>query len=131
MTNSLRGHRDLIVWQKAMRLFVGTWRLARGLPSPEMHDLASQLRRTSLSIPSNIAEGFGRDHLGDYLRSLSISRGSSAELDTQLLGVKVLFRQLKIQTSDLLDLDDEVSRMLAVLSRKLRLKTDHRRRGRP
>jgi len=120
-------HRELIVWQKGMRLFVDSWRLARRLPAPERFDLASQIRRSSLSIPSNIAEGKGRDYLGDYLRHLSIAKGSAFELDSQLLGIRVLVPSLAREATRLVQLDAEVSRMLFELSRQLRTRTDLRR----
>src|SRR5262249_31303398 len=129
---SIRTHRDLVVWQKSMRLFVDSWRLARRLPIPERFDLASQIRRASLSTPSNIAEGKGRDYLGDYLRHLSIARGSAFELDTQLLGIRALVPSCAREVTRLIDLDGEVSWMLLALSRQLRTKTDARlRRPRP
>ena len=122
-------HHDLIVWRKSMRLYIDGWRLARKLPVPERFDLAPQLRRATLSVPSNIAEGFGRDHLGDYLHHLSMARGSVFEVDTQLLGLRVLTPSLAGEASQLLSLGDEISRMLAVLSRQLRTKSDGRLRS--
>jgi four helix bundle protein len=127
----IRGYRDLIVWQKAMRLFVGTCRVIRKMPYPERDDLGRQMRRAALSIPANSAEGFGRDHLGDFLRHLSIARGEVAELETDLLGVRALSLVPKSELQPLLALADEVSRMLAVLSRKLRPRRDLRLRSRP
>jgi four helix bundle protein len=126
----VRSHHDLIVWQKAMRLYVGCWRLARLIPWPERDDLGPQLRRASLSIPCNIAEGFGRDHLGDYLHHLSYAKGSSFEVDSQLLGVRELHPRLASEAVVLLDLDDEVGRMITGLARELRPKQDDRRRSR-
>jgi four helix bundle protein len=127
----IRGYRDLIVWQKAMRLFVGTSRAIRKMPYPERDDIGRQMRRAALSIPSNIAEGYGRDHLGDFLRSLSTARGEVAELETDLLAVRALSLVPRSDLQPLLALTDEVSRMLAVLSRKLRPRRDLRLRSRP
>src|ERR671916_786924 len=126
----VRGYRDLIVWQKAMRLFVGTSRAIRSMPYPEREDIGRQMRRAAFSIPSNIAEGYGRDHLGDFLRNLSIARGEVAELETQLLGVRALSLVPRPELQPLLMLADEVSRMLSVLSRKLRPRRDLRLRSR-
>src|SRR5437773_613516 len=92
-------------------------------------DLAPQLRRATLSVASNIAKGFGRDHLGDYLHHLSMARGSVFEVDTQLLGLRVLAPSFASEASELLSLGDEISRMLAVLSRRLRTKSDERLRS--
>jgi four helix bundle protein len=125
----VRGYRDLIVWQKAMRLLVGTCRVIRRMPYPERDDLGRQMRRAAFSIPLNIAEGFGRDHLGDYLRNLSIARGEVAELETGLLAVRALSLAPISELQPLLALADEVSRMLAVLARKLRPRRDSRLRS--
>jgi four helix bundle protein len=80
----IRSYRDLIVWQKAMRLVAGVYELARKLPKSRDHGLGGQMRRAALSVASNIAEGHGREHLRDYLRHLSIAKGSLSELETQL-----------------------------------------------
>lgn len=80
----LQSHRGLLVWQRAMDLDIASHRVARRLPSYERYELASQLRRASVSVPSNIAEGYGRIHRGDYVHHLSIARGSLAEVDTLL-----------------------------------------------
>jgi four helix bundle protein len=126
----IRGYRDLIVWQKAMRLFVGTSRAIRKMPWPEREDIGRQMRRAAISIPSNIAEGAGRDHLGDFLRNLSTARGEVAELETQLLAVRAIALLPKSELQPLLALADEISRMLAVLSQKLRPRHDLRLRSR-
>ena len=78
------GFRQLVVWQVGMELNVEVYRLVRKLPPSERFGLADQLRRASTSITANIAEGSGRDHLGEYLRFLSIARGSLMELDNHL-----------------------------------------------
>ena len=83
MTN-ISSFRDLIVWQKAMDLAVRTYRVAQRLPRDEQATLGYQLRKTSLSIPSNIAEGFSRHSTPTYVRHLWISHGSGAELETQI-----------------------------------------------
>ena len=77
-----KSHRDLEVWQRSMDLVEATYRVARGLPKHEVFGLASQLRRASVSVPANIAEGYGRLHRGDYVRHLSIAAGSLRELTT-------------------------------------------------
>ena len=125
----VRGHRDLIVWQKGMRLFVDTSRLIRTLPYPERYDIGRQMRRSALSIPCNIAEGSGRDHLGDFLLKLSTARGEVAELDTQLLCLRAVSLASKSRIRPLLALADEISRMLTGLSQSLRSRQDLRRRS--
>ena len=78
-------YKDLIVWKKAMELTKTAYLLARRLPKEENYALGDQIRRSSVSIPSNIAEGYGRTSQRDYARFLSMARGSSYELETQIL----------------------------------------------
>ena len=78
-------YKDLIVWKKAMELTKTAYLLARILPKEENYALGDQIRRSSVSIPSNIAEGYGRTSPRDYARFLSMARGSSYELETQIL----------------------------------------------
>lgn len=79
-----KGHRSLIVWQKAIELGVKCYELSRGFPREERYGLTAQLRSASVSIASNIAEGNGRLTIGEYLNQLSVSRGSIREVDTHL-----------------------------------------------
>ena len=79
-----RGHRSLIVWQKAIDLGVKCYELSRAFPREERYGLTAQLRSASVSIASNIAEGNGRLTIGEYLNQLSVSRGSVREVDTHL-----------------------------------------------
>lgn len=77
--------RDLIVWQKSMQLCKQVYFATQTFPKSELYGLTSQIRRCSVSIPSNIAEGFGRSHRSEYKQFLHIAYGSGAELETQLL----------------------------------------------
>ncbi|MCB9141322.1 MAG: four helix bundle protein [Anaerolineales bacterium] len=79
----IESYRDLRVWQDAMDLCVALYKATTAFPSSEIYGLTSQMRRASVSIPSNIAEGYRRSR-AEYIRFVSISRGSAAELDTQL-----------------------------------------------
>src|SRR5689334_15063728 len=79
-----RGYRELTAWQVAMELVVVAHRVADSLPTTQRFALADQIRRSAISIPANIAEGYGRLHRGDYVRHLSIARGSACELETHL-----------------------------------------------
>ena len=78
-------YQDLIVWQKAMDLVDEVYRLARLLPREEMFSLSDQMRRAAVSIPSNIAEGHGRQTEKEFRQFLAVARGSLYELETQLL----------------------------------------------
>jgi len=81
----VRTYQDLTVWQKAFDLSLDTYRATKGFPRVEAYGLAAQMQRASVSIPSNIAEGFGRRTTADFLRSLYIAYGSVCELQTQVL----------------------------------------------
>jgi len=76
--------RDLLIWQKAMQLVTNSYSLTATFPKDELFGLTSQLRRCSISIPSNISEGFGRGTNKDYHRFLTISLGSLFEFQTQI-----------------------------------------------
>ncbi|MFG0330624.1 MAG: four helix bundle protein [Phycisphaerales bacterium] len=82
--NTIRTFRDLIAWQKAMGMVQTVYEISSVLPDAERYGLISQMRRAAISIPSNIAEGYARQSLRDYIKHLRIARGSLAELMTQL-----------------------------------------------
>ncbi len=82
---SLKTYRDLVVWQKAMDLVESVYLLTADFPSTEKYGLISQIQRAAVSVPANIAEGYGRTHRGDYLHHLSIAKGSFFELETHLV----------------------------------------------
>ena len=81
----IESYKDLRVWKRGMSLAATIYELTAGFPKREELGLVSQMRRAAVSIPSNIAEGYGRQSTGDYKRYLSVSRGSLFELETQLL----------------------------------------------
>jgi len=78
------GFRDLVVWKKSMQLAVGIYELTKEFPREEIYGLTSQMRRSAVSIPSNIAEGQGRANPAEFRQFISIARGSNCELQTQL-----------------------------------------------
>ena len=80
----VKSYRDLLVWQKAMQITQEVYLLVRKLPKEELYALSDQIRRSSVSIPSNIAEGQERNSTSEFTRFLNISQGSRAELETQL-----------------------------------------------
>ncbi|MBN2284141.1 MAG: four helix bundle protein [Deltaproteobacteria bacterium] len=115
--------RDLLVWQKGMELVIRIYEITRCFPGEEIFGLKTQLRRSAVSIPSNIAEGFGRRTTGEYIRFLSISTGSLFELQTQLeiacslnLLEESLFRKIDEKSR-------ELERMLSVMIKKLKDRT--------
>ncbi len=79
----IQSFRELRVWQAAMELVVNVYRISAIFPVTENHGLTSQIRRASVSVPSNIAEGFGRHNYKEYIHFLRIANGSLAELETQ------------------------------------------------
>ena len=81
----LKNYKDLKVWQKAYQLCLEIYKMTRSFPKEERYGLISQLRRAALSIPSNIAEGYGRRTKGEYIQALYIGYGSICELETQIL----------------------------------------------
>jgi four helix bundle protein len=80
----MRRYEDLLLWQKAMQLAKMVYLLQKGLPKEEMYGLGDQIRRAVVSVPSNIAEGYGRGGDAEFKLFLAISRGSLFELKTQL-----------------------------------------------
>ena len=114
-------YEDLIAWQKAYRLALAVYEVTKELPADERFGLTQQLRRAAVSIPSNIAEGFGRHSRPDYLRFLDIARGSTYEVQTQLR----LAHDLGYLTeTHCLELVAEVERILNALIASLRRKDE-------
>ena len=81
----LKNYKDLNVWQKSYNLCLVVYRLTKDYPREEIYGLVSQLRRVAVSIPSNIAEGYGRKTTSDYLRFLYIAYGSVYEFETRIM----------------------------------------------
>lgn len=115
----LKSYRELKVWEKSYRLCVKIYRVTRKFPLEEKYVLTSQIRKSALSIPSNIAEGYGRKTKADYVRILYIAYGSVCELDTQLLIAGDLNYIQKNLGNDLNQDISEVEIMLKALIRSL------------
>ena len=81
----MKSHKDLDVWKKSMELVTNIYRLTRDFPHEEQYGLSSQIRRSAISIPSNIAEGAARNSAKEYKQFLYISLGSISEIETQIL----------------------------------------------
>lgn len=110
-------YRDLKVWHKAMDLVDEVYDLLPLLPDDERYALASQLRRASISVPSNIAEGYGRGSVKDYVRFLWMANGSLKELETQMLIGRRQNYWSKEQLRPAWDLSQETGKMLLGLIR--------------
>ena len=111
---------DLMVWQRAMELSEAIYRLTKTFPQDELYGLTSQLRRASVSIASNIAEGRGRGTDGEFRQFLNIAQGSTYEVQTQL----ILVKRLKIGNAALVQRAEalciETSKMLGAFIQSLR-----------
>jgi len=117
---TIRTYRDLIVWQRGKELSKAIYRATVKMPKSELFGLTNQMRRASVSIPSNIAEGYARKTRPEYLRSLKIAAGSLAELNTQWeIATELTMVPINATISDLLQEED---RLLQSLITKLEAK---------
>jgi four helix bundle protein len=120
MNKPLQSFKELIVWQKAYQFALGIYKETDKFPKSEIYGMTSQLRRCAVSIVSNIAEGYQRQHLGEYVQFLSISLGSGAEAETQLLLSQDLNYLSKESSGQCFALLKEICRILQVMITKLR-----------
>jgi len=121
---AIKSYRDLQVWQKAIDLVVESYKIVNLLPKNEVYSLGTQIQRAAVSIPANIAEGHGREHLGDYLHHLSCANGSLMELETHFLIANKLSYITEQQLESLLRSTSELGRMLSGLVNKLRARRE-------
>jgi four helix bundle protein len=82
---NVQSYKNLEVWQKSVDMVTAVYKLTKDFPKDELYALTNQIRRSAVSVPSNIAEGRGKRSTGDYIRFLNIAYGSAAELETQLI----------------------------------------------
>lgn len=120
---AIRTFKDLIVWQKAYALVLKLYKVTKHFPAEEKFGIISQIRRASIAIPSNIAEGYGRQYLKQYIQFLYIAYGSGAELETQLMLSKDLGFLDEEKYKELIEKYYEVERMLMALIKSLEKKT--------
>jgi len=111
--------KDLEVWKLGKETVMDVYTVTSGFPRTEIYGLVSQLRRAAVSIPSNIAEGFNREHNKDYRRFLFVALGSSAELETQLAIAADLGYLLPAKQGKILEKLDHENRMLWNLIKRL------------
>ncbi len=117
--NSIRSFRDLLIWQKGIELAEAVYALTRTFPAEEKFGLVSQLRRAAVSVPSNIAEGQVRRSAAEFCQFLSISLGSLAELETQLILASKLGLGAGPQVDLLLSRIHELQKMVHSLRSRL------------
>jgi len=116
----IKSYKDLIVWQSSVNLVESIYRITKKFPSSEKFGLISQMQRASVSVPSNIAEGYGRQSTGSYIQFLSIARGSLFELETQIeLCIRINYIE-KQESVKLFEQITEISKMLTSLISKIK-----------
>ena len=115
----IKNYKELKVWQKSYQLCLEVYRVTKGFPKEELYGLTSQMRRAAMSIPCNIAEGYGRKTTPEYIRFLYIAYGSTCELETQTLLAGDLGYIKNDRIFELQSDIGEVERMLKVLIKSL------------
>ena len=122
MTSGINSYQDLKVWKRAMDLVIESYRIVKFFPKQELYGLTNQLQRAAVSIPANIAEGHARNYTKEFLRHLSIAKGSLAELETHIQ-IAHLLKYIEIEElSGFMNKTDELSRMLTGLDKSLKLR---------
>ena len=118
-------HKDLRVWQQSIEMVTSIYLMTQSFPKEEIFGLTSQLRRASVSVPSNIAEGQQRSTTKDFLHFLCIAKGSTAELITQLEITKELYPELNELIDSLLNEYIILSKQLANLIKSIKYKVNN------
>lgn len=113
----LKSYKELIVWQKAIELVKEVYKLTSEFPRNEVYGLSSQMQRAAISIPSNIAEGYSRKNPKEYIQFLHIGYGSSAELETQLIIARELYKNIDYKNIE--SLLQEILKMMNTMISKL------------
>ena len=122
----MKSHKNLIVWQKSMTLVTRLYEVTQTFPKEELFGITSQMRRAAVSIPSNIAEGYGRIYGKETLKFLSIAQGSASELETQLQISLRLGMASVSALNDLISLTEEILRMLSALIKTVDMSYDNK-----
>ena len=119
--SGIKSYKELLIWQKGIKIVILVYKLTKDFPKEEIYALTSQLKRASVSIPSNIAEGFGRQTDKSFNHFLNISRGSLNEVETQLIIAKELQFTIDDKIFDeLIFLIEEESKMINAFSKNLK-----------
>lgn len=115
----LKNYKELKVWQKSYQVGLEIYRITKGFPNEEKYGLTSQIRRAAVSVPSNIAEGYGRKTTPEYIQALYVAYGSNCELETQTL-LSGDLGYIKNDEMKKIQMDiEEVERMLKALIKSL------------
>jgi four helix bundle protein len=115
----IRSYRDLKVWQESMNLVVECYQLTKTFPKNEVYGLSSQLQRSAVSVPSNIAEGRQRQHKREFIQHLSIAYGSLAELETHIQIAKRLNYIDENRLIEMINKTGEIGKMINGLRKSL------------
>ena len=119
--NEIKSYKDLLIWKKGITIVKLIYQLVKTFPQEEMYALSSQLKRASVSIPSNIAEGYGRNTDKSFSHFLDITRGSLFEIETQLIIAKELGFITNFELfQELLNQIEEESKMINAFSKTLK-----------
>ncbi len=113
----IKSYKDLIVWQRGLEVVFEIYNITSLFPKSETYALSSQMRRAAVSIPSNIAEGRKRRTTKDFLQFLRIASGSVAELETQIIIAKKVYKEINYQVAE--SKLEEVGKMITIFIRKL------------
>lgn len=114
----IKSYKDLQVWKNGIEISKEAYKIASHLPKEEIFGLTSQIKRSSVSIPSNIAEGRGRGTRKDFAQFLHIAQGSLLELETQIILISEIYPKIKIDT--IMKLIEDEKKMLSVMISKLK-----------
>lgn len=116
----MKAFRDLLIWQKAMNLVTNTYQITQKFPKEELFGLTSQIRRSAISLSSNIAEGYGRDSNIEFLRFIKIVSGSLFEFQTQIEIAKNINYQNENEFKNLYEETRELEAMIISFSKRLK-----------
>jgi len=118
----ITSYRDLHVWRMAMDLAVQSYEVTKGFPAEEQFGMTSQIRRASVSVPANIAEGHGRDTTGAFIQFLRVAQGSLKELETHLILASRLNMLSEPKLGEMLAATEEIGKMVRTMIRRLQEK---------
>lgn len=117
----IKSYKDLLIWQKGIKIVSLVYQLAKSFPQEELYALTSQLKRAAVSVPSNIAEGYGRNTYKSFSHFLDISRGSLFEIETQLhIANELGFVTTQHLYNEILSQIEEESKMINAFSKTLK-----------
>ncbi len=119
MEKEIKSFRDLIIWQRGINLVKDVYKETGNLPKEELYGLTNQIRRSAISIPSNIAEGHIRQHRAEFRQFLNIALGSLAELETQIIIARELNYISNEKSESLIDQMRYLGKMIRGLTKKL------------